>query len=307
MPAYAVIHVTKLSGNSGGIGAHIDRKHTPKNANPDAAHLNKELVKSATGSLSKDIEQRIKEGYTSDRKIRTDAVKGVGVILSGTHEQMKKIEKDGNLDAWTKANLKFVQDRFGEKNIIRATMHMDERTPHMHVVFTPITNDGRLHFKTFLDGKEGLTKLQDDYSKEMAKFGLNRGLEQSRATHTTTREYYAKLEAVSPVTIKTNLLGQPKEGEEERLTEEFKKIQASAIEKKNESSRLYGAFVNETKKTKELTEQLQKSKEGGQKMSEIIKRLVVNKDLPLLKQLEEKFKTEQKPVQNQNPNRGHKI
>lgn len=303
--SFAVLHVSKLSGSgSGGIGAHIDRKHTPKNADPARTELNREIIPPRSSSMKKDIDERIQEGYTSTRKIRTDAVRAVGVILSGSHEQMKEVQKSGRLDEWCQANLKFAQDKFGKDNLVRFTLHMDEKTPHIHAVFTPI-KDGKLHYKSFVDGKNGLTQLQDDYARKMERFGLNRGLKQTRTKHTTTREYYAKLEAVPPVAIQKNILGQPKSGEEERINEEFKKIKAAAIEKEHESGRFRGAFRAERQKTDRLTGEVEKKANLAAKFENWIKRLVVNKDINLLKELEQAFtKPEKKPGQNRSHGRG---
>jgi hypothetical protein len=269
--SFAVLHVKKISGSgAGGIGSHISRKHTPANADPERIHLNQELVKSRSNSLKQDIDERIREGYTSKRKIRTDAVRAVGVILSGSPEEMKKIEKDGRLDEWCQANKKFVQERFGKDNVLRCTLHMDERTPHLHAVFTPITKDGKLHFKSFIDGKKGLTRLQDEYAKEMANFGLKRGLKQSVARHTTTREYYARLEAVPPVAIQKNMLGQPKNGEEERLTDEFKKITAAALTREAETARYWGAMQQTTRQNKTLKELLEREKSDHKRTENLL-------------------------------------
>jgi hypothetical protein len=201
--------------------------------------------------------------------------------------------------------LKFAQAKFGKENLVRCTLHMDERTPHLHVVFTPITKDGKLHFKSFVNGKTGLTQLQDDYAREMERFGLNRGLKQTRIKHTTTREYYAKLEAVPPVELKKNLIGQPKSGEEERVNEEFKKMKAAAIEKERELERFRAAFRAERQKTDKLTKEIEKKANLVAKLENMIKRLVVNKDLQLLKQLEQVFtKPDKKTGQNRSRGRG---
>lgn len=315
--SYAVLHVSKLSGGGGGgIGAHIDRKHTPKNADPERKHLNKELIEPRSPSMKKDIDERIKEGYTSSRKIRKDAVKAVGIILSGSHERMKKIEKDGRLDEWCQDNIKFVEKRFGKENLIRCTLHMDEKTPHLHVVFTPITEDGRLHFKTFLDGKKDLTKLQDDYGKEMGKYGLKRGLEQSRAKHTTTREYYAKLENVPPIEIKTGVLGRPKEGENERITEEFKRMTAAVIEQKRladsskreteiekkksgkSSYELDRIRTETTAQIKEVRAEVEKEKANTNAIFRHLKTALKGEDTQTIEALKEHFKINQKPSQD---------
>ena len=44
---------------------------------------------------------------------------------------------------------------------------MDEKTPHMHVSFTPITKDGRLSAKEILGNRKTLTAWQDRYWKHM--------------------------------------------------------------------------------------------------------------------------------------------
>ena len=205
MAKFAVAHVSKLK--SGGIGSHIDRKHEVKNADPDRKHLNHEFIKTGN-TLYKDVKLRIQEGYKSDRKIRPDAVKAVGVILTGSNAQMKEIEKRGEMEDWVKENFKFAQDKFGSENLVRFTLHMDERTPHIHCVFTPIDENGKLRYKSFFDGKKDLTKFQDDYARQMEKFGLERGLRNSRAKHTTTREYYKLINsAAEDFEVEKNILG----------------------------------------------------------------------------------------------------
>lgn len=248
---YAVLHLDKLNVG-GGLGAHIDRKHTPENADPERRHLNQELIQSATESLKKDIDRRISEGYKSTRKIRTDAVKAVGVILSGSPEQMKEIEKAGQLQEWIQDNLEFVQERFGKDNIMRFTVHMDEKTPHIHCVFTPISPDGRLHYKSFIASKKDLRAVQDTYASRMEKFGLKRGLKQSRVHHTTTREFYASINDVKIPEMKKNILGVPKPGEAERLLDENRNMHQLLINGLNDQKKLVSKGNKLLKDYKEL-------------------------------------------------------
>ena len=53
--------------------------------------------------------------------------------------------------------------------IISAVVHMDEKTPHMHLCFVPLTKDGRLSAKDILGNKKKLTKWQDEYWSYMVK------------------------------------------------------------------------------------------------------------------------------------------
>lgn len=196
MGNYVVLHAEKCKGNLTRIGQHIDRTHTPDNADPERAHLNEELVQPRSHNLTDDVNHRIKEGYTKKKNIRKDAVKAMRVVLSGSPEQMQRITKDdAQFREWKKANLNFFAERFGVKNLVRFSLHMDETTPHIHAVVVPLSPDGELSAKKMFGGPKELTQLQTDYAEAMKRFGLGRGKENSTAKHTDIREYYARVNA----------------------------------------------------------------------------------------------------------------
>jgi len=89
--------------------------------------------------------------------------------MSGTHERMKEIETDPTLFAqWGQANFAFAYQEFGQENIVRFTLHRDEKTPHFHCVFVPITPAGGLSAKHFMDRKKGVLRAyQDRYATAM--------------------------------------------------------------------------------------------------------------------------------------------
>ena len=47
-------------------------------------------------------------------------------------------------------------------------VHVDEKTPHMHLCFVPSTPDGRLNAKEII-GNKNLTKWQDEFWSYMVK------------------------------------------------------------------------------------------------------------------------------------------
>jgi hypothetical protein len=206
---FAVLHISKGAGGGGAIGNHIDREdgkeHSYRNADPSKKSLNRHIFKDKNGQwkanitadkvpLEKRIKERIDQGFNGKRKIRTDAVKYLQIILSGSHEDMKNIEKSkSGLENWTTENLKFIAQKYGEDNIVRFTLHMDETTPHIHAVIVPLTKDGRLSAKDVMGDHEELSKLQTEYANAMKPFGLERGLEGSRAKHDSVKEYYARV------------------------------------------------------------------------------------------------------------------
>ena len=59
--------------------------------------------------------------------------------------------------------LDFIKHEVGEHNIISAIVHMDENSPHMHLCFTPITQDKRLSAKEIIGNKPKLIEWQDRF------------------------------------------------------------------------------------------------------------------------------------------------
>jgi len=91
---------------------------------------------------------------------------------------------------WVKDNKAFLASIYGEENIISMHLHLDEQTPHMHAIVVPITEDGRLSCKSFVDGKRDLAEQQTQYSKLMEKYGMHRGQEGSTARHQKVNSNY---------------------------------------------------------------------------------------------------------------------
>ena len=50
-----------------------------------------------------------------------------------------------------------------------AVVHMDEKTPHMHLCFVPLTADKRLSAKEIVGNKKKLTQWQDRFWEHMVK------------------------------------------------------------------------------------------------------------------------------------------
>lgn len=197
---FAVLHTKKGKGGSGGIGKHIDRdesyKHTYRQADPNRLHLNQDFTakKFKDISLSEAVEKRIKEGYNGKRKIRSDSVRFATHILTGSHEDMKRIFADKNkAEKWIKANYDFISKEFGKENIVRFTLHMDEKTPHIHAVTVPLTEDGRLSAKEVLGNPKAFEQRQTDYAEAMKPFNLERGLKRKGVKHEDAKAYYARL------------------------------------------------------------------------------------------------------------------
>lgn len=208
---FAVLHIEKGgAGNSSGLGNHIDRTKQVLNADPKKSDLNffvrfdpaqeKVFLSQEWKSklpLKERIQNRIQQGYTGKTAIRKDAVTHLNIVLTGSHEDMLRLEKDPKkFQDWVVTNYAFIGERFGWENIVDFTIHRDERTPHIHCVVVPLTQDGRLSAKEMMGDRRKMTQLQDMYGKAMENlYGLKRGYRGSTATHDSVREYYARIKA----------------------------------------------------------------------------------------------------------------
>lgn len=210
---YAVYHVEKGQTSSGGIGNHIDRKkgaeHTYQHADPSRRHLNQNYEVHQGREkipLHQAIEERIKEGYTGQKAIRKDAVKYNTHILTGSHEDMKRIfSNPQTAQKWIDENRKFIEKEFGKENVVRFTLHMDEKTPHIHAVTVPLTQDGRLSAKEIIGNKKEMQARQDRYASHMMQFGLQRGIRNTGIKHENATEYYARMNQAKEVAEKTEI------------------------------------------------------------------------------------------------------
>lgn len=195
----AVLHFEKhTKPTSGTLGHHIDRtegkEYSYRHADLSRTKNNAYIKVNELCSLpyNEAILKRVEQGYNARNKagelkaIRKDAVYSVNTMLSGTHEDLKKIENDPILmDKWIQKNLEFCKKHFGAENITRFAVHLDEKTPHIHCCFVPLTSDGRLSANDIIGTGLKLEEFQTLYAKEMEEFNLERGVKSDRKHHTT--------------------------------------------------------------------------------------------------------------------------
>lgn len=213
---FAVLHIQKPKGNDARTTAHIERTVNPANADSERTHLNKEFIDFPDGvdNRTQAIQHWI-ENAGITRKIRENQVRALQVMLSGTHEDMLRIQNEEKIDGWCQSNIEWLQDTFGNENVVSAILHMDEKTPHIHATVVPIVsgerrkakqeenNDKKKYRKKPKDTvrlcaddvmtRDNLERFQDTYAEKMRKYGLERGIKGSEARHITTPQYYREL------------------------------------------------------------------------------------------------------------------
>lgn len=211
--SYAVLHIIKANSSLNSIAKHIERTAHPENADPARTHLNRyNLVEYPDGitGLAAAVEHRIANAGIT-RKISDRQVRCLNLVMTSDNEGMQKIIDSGKLDEWIADNIKWARDTFGGDNVVGAALHMDERTPHLHIAVVPIVTAERKkkareaaakrRYRTKAANRPRLcaddimergkmSRYQDIYAEAMAKYGLERGIRGSEARHIGQHEYY---------------------------------------------------------------------------------------------------------------------
>jgi hypothetical protein len=166
-------------------------------SHPERAGLN-EGDRCGGDAVLKRRSDRIREAELT-RKPQKNASAAVEVSISASPDWFEAHKPD-EWQKYFKDARKFLTEKYGKENLLHWAVHCDEKTPHMHVLFTPIVEgkDGpRYSSSTFLGGRKGLRDLQDEIAAALVtKHGLERGVEGSEARHTNQYEWMADTEKV---------------------------------------------------------------------------------------------------------------
>lgn len=172
------------------------------NVDPTLTQFNRQLVPFPYGSLLEAMDAAIAERVTG--VVRKTSVRVISYIVSAdedffTPKEGAELDESGRwdkkkLESWTTASMEFLKKTYSAENILSATLHLDEKTPHIHVAIVPITPDGRLSAFDWLGLPKKCRDIQTEYDRAVGHLGLQRGLKGSVARHQTTRRFYAELE-----------------------------------------------------------------------------------------------------------------
>ena len=166
---YAILRFAKYKGPEiGHIESHNERTKEKYASNPDVdtsrSHLNFHLVPPQR-KYRAEAEKQIAEAGC---RTRSDSVRVVEALVTASPEFFKG-KKKSEVKAYFTEALNFIRAHQDPKTIISAVVHMDEKTPHMHLSFVPLTEDKRLSAKEIVGNKKKLTQWQDRFWEHMVK------------------------------------------------------------------------------------------------------------------------------------------
>ena len=198
--SYAIIRNEKLTRvQAMGAYKHNERKtknHSNKNIDSSKTELNYYLKKNEL-SYIKEFD-KIKEKYDLKGQIRSNSNIMCEMVFTSDQKFFDKIGYEES-KRYFEESYKFICEykNLGEQNIISAVVHMDEDTPHMHLLFIPVihTTDkqgnkiDKVCCRDFWRGKNSYRDLQNSYFKHISEKGFK--LERGELVEVTNREHYS--------------------------------------------------------------------------------------------------------------------
>lgn len=238
----AIFRLIKIKARDdiGRIGKHNDRDKDHLPANVDPKRVKDNITLKGSGNSLEEWDKR-----TAGIPIRKNGVLAYDVVMTFSEE------KDIDINKWQQANIKFLEKKFGKKNVLNVWCHNDESTPHLHALVVPLVMDSekkkeKFNARHFTGGADALTKLQDEYYEAMKQFNLDRGVKGSRAKHVSQKEYHKRSEA-----MKKRLEKMDKETLMKELITAKLRIESLEQEKKESAQKLTGAKETINSLTKE--------------------------------------------------------
>ena len=166
---YGILRFKKYKGPAiSPIEAHNERTKEQYASNPDIdtnrSRYNLHLVQ-PQGRYREEADRMIAAAHC---RVRKDSVRVVEALVTASPEFFKK-KSTKEIQEFFQRAADFLIGRVGKENIVSAVVHMDEKTPHLHLVFVPLTEDNRLCAKEIIGNRANLTKWQDDFHAYMVE------------------------------------------------------------------------------------------------------------------------------------------
>ncbi|MGI2315348.1 MobV family relaxase, partial [Staphylococcus cohnii] len=251
--SYSIIRIEKIKSgtNTTGIQKHVQREninYENEDIDHSKTHLNYDLVNDRKQNFNDLIDEKIERNYTGKRKIRKDAVKHIDGMITSDNKFFSN-QTPADTKRFFEHAKEFLEQEYGKDNLLYATVHMDEKTPHMHFGIVPITKDGRLSAKDVVGNKKALTSFQDRFNEYVNERGYE--LKRGTSRELTNRQH----EQVSRYKQKTDYHRQEYEHESQKLDD---------IKQKNENMlQEYQKALDTLKTPLNVPYELEKEKVGG--------------------------------------------
>ena len=168
--ASVILRFSKQKGNlATKIEAHHERTKDEYKSNPDidtSKSKNNIHLIAPQMRYKAEVDKRIKE---SGCRVRKDSTRFVDTLITASPEFFWDMTHEKMVEYFQRA-VDFIKSKIRPDMIFSAVVHLDEKTPHLHLCFVPLTEDNRLTAKEILGNRAKLSKWQDEFHEFMVKF-----------------------------------------------------------------------------------------------------------------------------------------
>ena len=168
--ASVILRFSKQKGNPATkIEAHHERTKEEYKSNPDidtSKSNNNIHIIAPQMRYKAEVDKRIKE---SGCRVRKDSTRFVDTLITASPEFFWDMTHEKMVEYFQRA-VEFMKGKIRPDMIFSAVIHLDEKTPHLHLCFVPLTEDNRLTAKEILGNRAKLSKWQDEFHEFMIKF-----------------------------------------------------------------------------------------------------------------------------------------
>jgi hypothetical protein len=256
--------------NIAGSAAHTSRQRETLNADPNQQNIR------FIGNV--DREEKLEDlvlakigQYEQKRKIRTDAVYCVEILLTASPSYFRPLDptaagyyQEERLADWLEGTHQWLEEQYSDR-IVRAELHLDEVTPHIHAYFVPLDENGQLRCNHFFDGRQKMRDFQESYFASVQHLGLERGIQGSVAKHQDIKDFYRIVEEGKDLNSDLTIAQmRAKAADRDR-----------AVQSKSSMERTAKRLVKENESLRQRIQELEAEKERLQKQTEQLN------DLPL--------------------------
>ncbi|MBQ9024696.1 MAG: plasmid recombination protein [Bacilli bacterium] len=214
-----------------------------------------------------DRKKRYHEMLNSSKNVVADEL-----VMTASYNFFKDMSREQIKD-WADTCMEFVYNDLGYKKeqILHATVHLDEETPHIHCVVVPLvkkldkrTNTERytISKKQYIKDKIQLSHLQDLYHKRLTERGydLERGIKGSDNKHIKIKEYKQLTKKLNhELNVKNDRFDKAMNDFEEKMktTKQTLIIDKDFVKVKKDTFESMNNVISESKKVMELQPKLQ--------------------------------------------------
>ena len=296
--ASVILRFSKQKGDPATkIEAHHERTKEEYKSNPDidtSKSKNNIHLIAPQMRYKAEVDKRIKE---SGCRVRKDSTRFVDTLITASPEFFWNMTHEKMVEYFQRA-VDFMKLKIRPDMIFSAVIHLDEKTPHLHLCFVPLTVDNRLTAKEILGNRAKLSKWQDEFHEFMVKFypdierGTSATLTQRKHIPTYIFKSAAKLEKmqedIEKVLKETNFTNASRNSEKAiKLIEDW----VPRVETfRTNVNMLYNALEAEQKDKKALTDAFVEARDKAD--SRLTELLVLRKQVETLQKFYEKVPEE---------------